>query len=78
VNQMSFQKGDYVRFRDAPGSRMGTLTSDADAKGKFMFRHDPRFADKLPDVRVFEDEVELCERPTDEEVKATNAGIKRG
>jgi hypothetical protein len=75
---MSFHKGDYVRFRDAPGSRMGTLTSDADAKGKFMFRHDPRFADNLPDVGMFEDELELCARPTDEQVKALNAAIKRG
>jgi len=75
---MSFNKGDYVRFRDAPGSRMGTLTSDADAKGKFMFRHDPRFVDALPDVGVFEDEIELCARPTDEQVKAINAVIKRG
>jgi len=75
---MSFQKGDYVRFRDAPGSRMGTLTSDVDANGKFMFRHDPRFSDTIPEVGVFEDEIELCSRPTDEQVKAINAGIKRG
>jgi hypothetical protein len=75
---MSFRKGDYVQFRDAPGSRMGTLMGDADANGKFMFRHDPRFADKLPDVAVFEDEIELCARPSDSQVRAINASIKRG
>lgn len=75
---MSFHKGDYVRFRAAPGSRMGTLTSDADASGKFMFRHDPRFSDTIPDVEVFEDEIELCTKPTDAQVKAVNATIKRG
>ncbi len=75
---MNFQKGDYVRFRHAPGSRMGTLISDADAQGKFMFRHDPRFANTLPDVSVFDDDIELCTRPTDAQVKAINANIKRG
>jgi hypothetical protein len=32
----------------------------------------------LPDYYVFEDEVEVCERPSDEEVAGINKLVKRG
>jgi hypothetical protein len=67
-----------VRLLQAPNTRMGTLVSDADAKGRFRFEQDPRLEDKFPTSDVFDDEIELCTRPSDAQVRAINAAIKRG
>jgi hypothetical protein len=72
-----FNVGDYVRLIIAPQTRMGTIASAPNAKGMYLFHHDLRFTDRLEDSFVYEDEIELCEPPTNEEVKAINALIKR-
>jgi hypothetical protein len=54
------------------------LVSDADEKGKFLFQLDPRIEDNFPASGVFEDEIELCEKPTDAEMKKINAALRRG
>jgi hypothetical protein len=73
-------EGTYVRMKVAPNTRMGTVHhhNDEDSSEKLIFRHDPRFADPLPDMYVFEDEVEPCRRPSDVEVTTIHALIKRG
>lgn len=72
-------EGMYVRFKDAPNTRMGTLSGMRDKNGKrqFLFHHDQRFHDTIPDSYVFEDEVEECQRPGDAQVHAINALVKR-
>jgi hypothetical protein len=75
---MAFRKGDYVRFIQAPNTRQGSLVSDPDDKGKFLFQLDPRIDDNFPISGVFEDEIELCEKPTDAEIETINAAIRHG
>jgi hypothetical protein len=71
--------GMYVRFKAAPGTRMGTISAMRDKNGRrqFLFHHDQRFRDTIRDSYVFEDEVEECHPPGDAEVDATNAFVKR-
>lgn len=66
--------GQYVRLRLAPNTRMGTITgSKTDgSKTEYIFHLDERFADRLPDFYVFEEEVELWERPSDEQIRLIN------
>jgi hypothetical protein len=70
--------GMYVRFKDAPHTRMGTLSGMRDKNGRrqFLFHHDQRFRDTIPDSYVFEDEVEECQPPTGAQVHAINALLK--
>ena len=57
---------------------MGTLVSDADAQGLFIFRDDLRITDKVFELFVYESQIERCERPTDDEARALNAIRKSG
>ncbi|MGH9524920.1 MAG: hypothetical protein ACRD3E_20535 [Terriglobales bacterium] len=70
----------YVRFVSAPNTRMGVVSSGTldGGKPRYFFRHDNRFKDVIPDLFVFADEIEVCERPTDEQVRAINVLIERG
>ena len=66
----------------APDTRMGTIEgSDLDAKGRqrYIFRQDPRFKGiPIPDFYLFEEEVEIWPRPSDEHVRAINQLIDEG
>jgi hypothetical protein len=66
--------GQYVRLIIAPNTRMGTVTDTQMERGRaqYLFHHDERFDDTLPDSRVYEDEIESCERPADTEVDRIN------
>lgn len=72
--------GDYVCLIDAPNARKGTIHQAINHKGQpqFLFRLDPRFDDKLDDFFIYDDDVEKCERPTDEQIAALNLLIKQG
>lgn len=72
--------GAYVRLKDAPNTRMGTISGMKSEAGKlrFIFHHDPRFLNTIPDVYVFDYDVEECERPTDAQVRWINDMIQRG
>jgi hypothetical protein len=70
--------GQYVRLVWAPKTRLGTVTA---ARGEnlsieYLFHHDQRFDDKLPDFWVLRSEIEECKRPTNSEVMAVNRLIK--
>ena len=43
--------GQYVRLVWAPGTRLGTITATRGDEGsaEYLFHHDERFYDKLPD-----------------------------
>jgi len=58
----------------APNTRLGTLEGTRTEHGRvqYLFHHDHRFADTLPDSWVYEDEIEACERPTDAQVAVIN------
>jgi len=73
-----FVDGVYVRLKDAPHTRMGTLSGSREKNGRrqYLFHHDQRFLDTIPDSYVFEDEVEECDRPNDAQVQAINALVK--
>jgi hypothetical protein len=64
--------GQYVRHRMAPDTLMGTIEGVETQRGRvfYRFRQDPRLraaASALLWERSFsEDELELCERPSDE------------
>lgn len=72
--------GTYVRLVVAPNTRMGTVTQGTVDAGKerYLFHHDKRFHDTIPDLYVFDYDIEICPRPNDEQVRAINALIKRG
>jgi hypothetical protein len=76
-----YKKGDYVRMVIAPSTRMGTIVGvRTNERGmvEYTFRTDRRIGDPMPDIFVFEDEIQLCETPSDSHVAAINALIKRG
>ena len=66
--------GQYVRLVRTPRTHLGTVTAfrRSEASVEYLFHHDPRFDDKLPDFWVFPHEIEACERPTNSEVLAVN------
>lgn len=72
--------GTYVRMLVAPNTSMGTISGITIESGKtrFIFHHDPRFIDPIPDVYLFDFDVEECERPTDAEVQRINELVRRG
>lgn len=72
-----FKLGDYVRLLGTPINRMGTLVSDPNSKGLFMFRYDIRLTDNITDSFVSENEIEHCTRATDDEARAINSQRKR-
>ena len=65
-------KGQYVRHRMAPDTLMGTIEGVEIQRGRafYRFRRDPRLRDPtsafLRDVSFLENELELCDRPSDE------------
>jgi hypothetical protein len=79
-----FREGDYVRLKLAPETRMGTIESIKEERGRvqYLFLQDSRLDEAVPgsvfDAYVSEDEVELCTKPSDEYWKAINALAKRG
>jgi hypothetical protein len=72
--------GQYVRMVIAPNTRMGTITDKKveGARVEYLFHHDPRFDDRLPDCWVPPSDIEPCDRPTDSQVAAINALAKYG
>jgi len=77
-----FAKGDYVRLKIAPNSRMGTI-EDIRVRRDWTechFRQDPRFRDVGPIFEAWLPEVELeyCSRPSDQHVAAINKLIESG
>lgn len=66
--------GSYVRMVLAPRARRGTIHLARNDQGEpqFLFRLDPRFANKLPDFFIYDGDVEECERPSDAEVSIIN------
>ena len=75
-----FSDGMYVRLITAPNTRMGTISKGISEAGKirFIFHHDERFIDRIPDLYVFNYDIEECERPSDETVNKINELIQRG
>jgi len=73
-----FKVGDYVRVLGSSGNRLGTLVSDPNAEGLFIFRDDLRLTDKVFELFVYESQIERCEPPTDDEARVLNAIRKRG
>jgi hypothetical protein len=65
----------YVRIIHSRKTREGTITDSKIENGhvEYLFHHDPRLENVLPDFWVMESEIEVCLRPTDSEVKAINA-----
>jgi hypothetical protein len=59
---------------------MGTISGEKleDGDRVFLFHHDERFNDRLPDLYLPDYEMEECQRPTDSEVKQINMLISRG
>jgi hypothetical protein len=77
--EMSFGKGAYVRLIVAPNTRMGIISKGVDeGKPCFVFHQDERFDDTIPDMYVFDYDIEECERPSDEQIALINALAKRG
>ena len=81
---MALETGQYVRMKIAPETRIGTIEGSEVQRGRtmYIFRQDPRLKEAVPgpSVEIFlgEDEVEPCERPTDDYWKRINALIERG
>jgi len=79
-----FEKGQYVRLTIAPETRMGTIEGSEEQRGKlfYIFRQDPRLDDVVPGFKfeafVLEDEMEPCDRPSDDYWKNINAKAKAG
>jgi hypothetical protein len=76
-------KGDYVRMKMAPATRLGTIEGIKRERGqvRYHFRQDHRFLEALPGV-VFETWVpgnvlESCTPPSDHYVNALNQLINR-
>jgi hypothetical protein len=72
--------GQYVRLIDAPNTRLGTLTKTPIEKShvEYLFHHDERFDNRLPDFWVLPSEIESCQRPSDAQVVAVNQLSKYG
>jgi hypothetical protein len=70
--------GQYVRLVWAPKTHLGTVTAarGEDLSIEYLFHHDQRFDDKLPDFWALRSEIEECKRPTNSEVMAVNRLIK--
>jgi hypothetical protein len=70
----------YVRLVLAPNTRKGTITDTKIEHGhiEYLFHHDERFDNRLPDFWAMEGDFEPCDRPTDEEVDRINMLIRRG
>jgi hypothetical protein len=70
--------GQYVRIIWAPRTHFGTITATRWEEGgdEYLFHHDQRFADKLPDFWVLSSEIEPCARPTDSQVAEINRLLK--
>lgn len=77
-----FNQGDYVRLLIAPNTRIGTIEGSKTDRGRllYLFRQDKRVLGErdTPDFYLLESEIEVCERPSDEEVAAINVLIERG
>jgi hypothetical protein len=73
-------RGQYVRMVIAPNTRKGIITDTKIEHGhvEYLFHHDQRFDDTLPDFWVLPSEIEPCERPTDAQVAAINMLSKYG
>ncbi|WP_446743612.1 hypothetical protein [Silvibacterium acidisoli] len=71
--------GSYVRLRSAPGSQLGTLQDAGQHEGRerFLFSLDSRLAEYASDIYLFAEDVEVCERPTDEEIELINKFLER-
>jgi len=65
-------KGQYVRHRMAPDTLMGTIEGVEIQRGRvfYRFRQDPRLREPISalvwDASFLEDELERCDRPSDE------------
>ena len=64
-------KGQYVRHRMGPDTLMGTIEGMETQRGRvfYRFRQDPRLREPISawrDLSFLEDELELCDRPSDE------------
>jgi len=61
---------------------MGTIEGSEERRGRtfYIFRQDPRFKETGREFEAFllEDELEPCERPTDDYWKTVNTLIERG
>jgi hypothetical protein len=70
--------GQYVRLVWAPRTHLGTVTATRGNKLniEYLFHHDQKFDDKLPDSWVLRCEIEECKRPTNSEVMAVNRLIR--
>lgn len=72
--------GKYARMKVAPNTRMGIIEDARLYHGRveYLFHHDQRFEDKLPNFYICQDDFETCDRPTDEYVLAINQIIRYG
>ena len=59
-----------------PSLRTVTAARGEDLSVEYLFHHDQRFDDKVPDFWVLRSEIEECKRPTNSEVMAVNRLIK--
>jgi hypothetical protein len=64
----------------APQTRRGTIHTKINHKNQpqFVFRLDPRFDDHLREFFINEGDVVECLPPSDAEVAAINAFVKKG
>ena len=69
---MALADGQYVRIKMAPYTRMGTIEGCEERRGRtfYVFRQDPRLKEAVPgfvfEALLLEDELEPCERPSDD------------
>jgi len=82
---MALENGQYVRMKIAPDTRIGTIEGSEVQRGRtmYIFLQDPRLKEGVPggptvEIFVGEDEVEPCERPTDDYWKKINHLIEQG
>jgi hypothetical protein len=74
------EKQQYVRLLDSPSNGIGVITkTQQDGRGRtqYLFQQDERFALRIRDYWAEKGDFEPCERPTDEEIAAINAVVKR-
>lgn len=78
---MAFSKGDYVRVKQAPDTRMGTIEGTEEKRGHtfYIFHQDPRYSEAGREfvASFLDDELEPCARPSDDYWREVNAAIKR-
>lgn len=67
-------------MRLAPNTRMGTIKDARLEHGhvEYLLQHDQRFNDRLPDFYIYEDDFEICGRPSDQRVRMINQLIRYG